>query len=271
MARLKALLFDVDGTLAETEEFHRQAFNAAFEAAGVDAHWTTDHYRALLKVTGGKERLRAYFEARGEDVPDARIAALHRDKNARYAALLAAGEAGLRPGVLRLIRAAPAEGVRLGIATTTSPANVAALLDAFLPDWRSRFSCVVAGDEVSRKKPAPDVYLEALLRLGIDADEAVAFEDSAQGVRAACAAGIRTVATPGIYTAGDALGGAVSVLPDLGDPQAPWPQAQQGCRNPWLEIEDLRRLLRATPAPRRAASVRECAWGGAAASLVADI
>lgn len=240
---LKAVLFDVDGTLAETEEYHRLAFNAAFAARGLDHAWTVDEYRELLKVTGGKERLAAYFSRCGICLPEAAIRELHLVKNAGYAQGIAAGAAQLRPGVLRLMRAAAAAGLRLGIATTTSEVNLEALLRPLLgPEWAANFACVVAGDQVVHKKPAPDVYQACLLRLDLAADEVIAIEDSAAGVRAARAAGIAVLATPSRYTDRDDFSLASACVPDLGEPDAGWDAGVPGFAQPYVRLEDLYRL-----------------------------
>lgn len=213
---LRALIFDVDGTLAETEEAHRAAFNAAFAAAGLDWHWSMADYGPLLTTTGGKERMARWRQETGSGPSDAAIAALHRDKTARYAALLAGGGLQARPGVLALAAAARAAGLRLAVATTTSPGNVAALTQAI---WgraaEEVFDVIAAGDEVAAKKPAPDVYALALDRLSLPAGAALAFEDSRNGVLSARAAGLRVVVTPSAYTAGEDFAGAEVVLADL--------------------------------------------------------
>ncbi|WP_022721079.1 HAD family hydrolase [Rhodopseudomonas sp. B29] len=219
-----ALIFDVDGTLAETEELHRQAFNATFAAEGLSWHWDAAAYRKLLEVAGGKERIAHFLQSRPEGHERAahRIAELHAGKTERYTALVADGPK-LRPGVARLIGDARAAGVRLAIATTTSLPNVEALLSAALGEgalgW---FAVIGAGDVVPAKKPAPDIYLHVLERLGLPAEHCVAFEDSTNGLRAACAAGLPTVVTPGIYTEGDDFSGALAVVSDLGEPAAPY-------------------------------------------------
>lgn len=196
---LRAIIFDVDGTLAETEELHRRAFNETFAAAGLPWHWDRGDYRRLLKTTGGKERIAAFAAQTGGRAPD--IPALHRDKTARYAALMAEGAVSLRPGIADLIADARAEGLRIAIATTTSRPNVDALIRAAMgADTDAIFDAVAAGDEVAAKKPAPDVYLLALHRLNLTAPEAVALEDSLNGVRSAHAAGLRCVVAPSVYT-----------------------------------------------------------------------
>ena len=216
MSGLAALIFDVDGTLAETEEAHRAAFNAAFAAAGLGWHWSMADYGRLLTTTGGKERMARWRKERGSGPSDATIAALHGEKTARYAALMAGGGLIARPGVLALVAAGRAAGLRLAVATTTSPGNVEALTQAL---WGRAagdvFDVVAAGDEVAAKKPAPDVYALALRRLGLRAAAALAFDDSRIGVLSAGGAGLRVVVTPSAYTAGEDFAGASEVLADL--------------------------------------------------------
>lgn len=226
MPALAALIFDIDGTLAETEELHRRAFNEAFAEAGLDWRWGTELYRELLKVTGGKERMRHYaaaYRAHAQAPADEQLRTLHARKTARYTALVETGAICLRPGIARLIDEARAAGVRLAIATTTSPPNVAALLHATLGaaagDW---FEVIVAGDAVARKKPFPDAYELALAKLGLSPVTCIAFEDSTNGLRAARGAGLATVVTPSLYTANEDFDGALAVLSHLGEPGLPY-------------------------------------------------
>lgn len=220
---VEALIFDVDGTLADTEDAHRQAFNDAFRAHGLDFCWSRELYRELLQVTGGKERLAAFFHrarlAAGERLLlSGLIPRLHATKTSFYLERMKLGRVPLRPGVRRLMTEARAAGVRLAIASTTSPENVSALLEGALGDGAlEEFSVVATGDAVPRKKPAPDIYLLALSRLGATARRAIAFEDSAIGVAAAKAAGLFTVATPSDWTGGQDLAAADLVLPSLAD------------------------------------------------------
>ncbi len=177
---IKALIFDVDGTLAETEEGHRKAFNAAFAEAGLDWVWDVDLYRDLHRVTGGKERMRHYAERRSvsaAELSDADIARLHLRKNAHYAELVRAGQCPLRPGVERLIRTSHARGLRLAICTTTSRVNIVELIEATLgADGFGLFEVVVSGEDVPAKKPAPDAFLGVIEALGLSPDECLAFE-----------------------------------------------------------------------------------------------
>ncbi|WP_306006439.1 HAD-IA family hydrolase [Aquicoccus porphyridii] len=213
----KALIFDVDGTLAETEEAHREAFNRAFTEAGLDWNWSVEDYGRLLKTTGGKERMRRHRDEIGADGPDDEtIAALHLRKTELYAGILASGELVLRPGVADLIAAAAAAGVRLAVATTTNLPNVEALCRACWGRAASEvFEVIAAGDEVAAKKPAPDVFLLSLERLGLPAGDCIAFEDSLNGLRSARGAGLRVAVTPSAYTADETFAGAEWVLPDL--------------------------------------------------------
>ena len=212
---MKTLIFDVDGTLAETEEVHRAAFNRVFAEHGLDWNWNVDLYRELLKTTGGKERMRAYAKMVGAELDDAQIQRMHLAKNAHYGALTR-GRATLRPGVEDLIRRGHAAGLKLAICTTTSRANIEALIEATLgAEGFALFDTIVGAEDAPVKKPAPDAYLLALKRLGLPAADCLAFEDSANGLAAARAAGIATVVTPGIYTAHETFEGAAVVLPSL--------------------------------------------------------
>lgn len=215
-----ALIFDVDGTLAETEELHRRAFNHAFARHGLDWHWDRAAYKDLLRVTGGKERIRGFHTRQWVAPPlsDADIAELHRIKTAHYAELVETGCCPLRPGVTDLLTAAKARGQRLAIATTTSHGNIDALLSQALgPRWAADFDAIVAGDDVRHKKPAPDVYLEVLARLKLNASNCVAIEDSANGLIAASQANVAVLITRSMFFRDDDFSAAQIVLDDLSE------------------------------------------------------
>ncbi len=200
---LKALIFDVDGTLAETEEAHRAAFNQAFGDAGLDWHWSMETYRILLRTTGGKERMRAHQMGLpvSERLSDNQIAALHKNKTALYGDILASGALVLRPGVADLVETARKAGLKVGVATTTNLPNVEALAQCCWGRPADEiFDVIAAGDQVAAKKPAPDIFNLALARLGLPADQCIGFEDSLNGAQSARAAGLRVVVTPSIYT-----------------------------------------------------------------------
>ncbi|WP_153116702.1 HAD-IA family hydrolase [Rhodocyclus tenuis] len=225
---LRAVIFDVDGTLAETElDGHLPAFNQAFADACLDWHWSPAEYLELLAVTGGKERiahyaLRKHAEfARRADFPQL-VANLHRRKTELYAARAAAGAITLRPGIRRLLDEIAAAGLVAAIATTTSPDSVRALINGQLgADALTRFACIGAGDVVASKKPAPDIYQYVIDALGLAADECLAIEDSAVGTAAALAAGVPVVVTAHAATAAENFAGALAVLDGLGEADAP--------------------------------------------------
>lgn len=221
---LAALIFDVDGTLADTErDGHRVAFNDAFTAAGLAWHWDEARYNELLQVTGGKERIRRFAEQDDPAFlarPDAgeMIATIHADKTARYVEMVRSGAIALRPGVETLIRQARAEGLTLAIATTTTPANVTALLTSTLGEGSEAwFAAIGSGDCVAAKKPAPDVYEWVLSRLELAPENCLAFEDSGAGLAAARGAGLRTIVTPSEHARNDDFTGAATILDDLSD------------------------------------------------------
>lgn len=217
----RAIIFDVDGTLAETEEAHRRAFNRAFAEAGLSWSWDQDLYRKLLAVTGGKERIRHFIgDYGGEGAPDEGvddfIKALHARKTVAYTEIVRGGGLELRPGIRDLIFAARKRNYRLAIATTTTPANIDALLSATLGEvGHELFEVICAGDSVPNKKPAPDVYLLTLEKLDLPGESCVAIEDSRNGLLSACAAGIKTIVTPSIYTRGENFDEAALVIDDL--------------------------------------------------------
>lgn len=229
MSTLKALLFDVDGTLADTErDGHRIAFNRAFAEAGLDWEWSEELYGKLLAVTGGKERIRYYLDnfnsafARPAELGEF-IAGLHQAKTRHYVQMLAEGLIPLRPGVKRLICEARDAGMRLAVATTTTPENVSALLEnAMDPNAMSWFEVIAAGDVVPAKKPAPDIYNFAMDKMGLNPEECIAFEDSHNGILASMGACLKTIIAVNGYTRDDDFSGATIVLDNWGEPGSPF-------------------------------------------------
>lgn len=256
--RLRALIFDVDGTLADTEDAHRRAFNGAFSDQGLDWNWSRPLYADLLATTGGKERLAAYIEslpvapAEGARLKEL-IPAIHARKTALYTSMVGAGEVTLRDGVARLIDEAWQAGVRLAIATTTTYANIEALLRVNLGAGAvARFATIGAADHARRKKPAPDIYLHVLRELNLPARDCAAFEDSCNGVAAAKGASLFTVVTPSYWTRGEDFSAADLVLPTLGSPDRPLPdRAAALVGNFMLGIREIERQLSDNDALRR--------------------
>lgn len=220
---LEALIFDVDGTLADTESVHLEAFNHAFREEGLDWQWDAPLYTKLLEISGGKERMLHYWRSVNPDLKEVdtgavqdTITRLHEIKTAYYENAVLQGAVSLRPGVLPLMNEARTAGLQLAIATTTSPVNIAALLRSAIGlDWRSHFLAVGDASNAPIKKPNPQVYLKVLADMGMPASHCVAFEDSSNGLQAATAAGLPTVITPNDYTAHHDFSGALRVVPDL--------------------------------------------------------
>jgi len=226
---LAALIFDVDGTLADTErQGHRVAFNQAFAEAGLDWNWDEALYGELLHVAGGKERMRHFIERYRPALPvdctdlDGFLAHVQEIKSRRYVELTARRAITPRPGVVRLLQEAHAANLRLAIATTTTQRNVEALLGWAFPagaaEW---FEVIGAGDIVANKKPAPDIYRHVLNRLGLPAERCLAIEDSAPGLRAAHGADLPTLISVNDYTRNHDFRGAELVVDQFGEPASP--------------------------------------------------
>lgn len=247
MTELKALLFDVDGTLADTErDGHRVAFNRAFADAGLDWQWSELLYGELLSITGGKERIRHFLETHrpGEMLSDEEIAKLHAAKTQHYTGMLAEAAVPLRPGVRRLLEEAREAGLRLAIATTTTPANVSALIENTLgKEAMSWFEVIAAGDIVPAKKPAPDIYIYAMREMKLKPEECIAFEDSENGILSSKGAGLRTIITINGYTEEHDFDGAELVLDQLGEPGNPFNVISGDAGNAtYVDVELLKRF-----------------------------
>ncbi|MGK7886602.1 MAG: HAD family hydrolase [Crocosphaera sp.] len=220
MTQLKALIFDVDGTLAETErDGHRIAFNRAFTEADLNWYWSESLYGELLEISGGKERIRHYIQQYHPEIKESLetlIPQLHQAKTTHYRNLLSSGEIQLRQGVKRLIEEAYQEGIRLAIATTSALPNALALLEKHLnPNW---FEVIAAGDIVAKKKPYPDIYNYVLEKMNLKPEECLVFEDSFHGLQAAAQANLKTIITLHDYTKNQDFYLATLVLNHLGEP-----------------------------------------------------
>lgn len=227
MPTLKAIIFDLDGTIAETEEAHREAFNRAFAAEGAPWRWDAATWSGLLEIAGGRNRLTAWLAdnrpdlLKGEEAPRL-LDRLHGAKDRLYREILESGGIPLRPGIRALIEEARAARLRIAIATTSRRAIARRVLERCLapdaPDW---FQAFLGHEDATYRKPHPDIYRRAAARLRLAPDECLAIEDSAIGVAAAVGAGVPVLATVTPYSEGHDFAGAVAVLSDLGEAAAP--------------------------------------------------
>lgn len=248
---LRALLLDVDGTVADTERYgHRPAYNRAFRKLGLMFRWGPRLYRKLLEQPGGRERLMHYVVHYRPDLgeqaaafaadPQAWVAQVHELKSRYFRRYLRKGKVPLRPGVARLIREADAAGLHVCLVSNASRASLRPVLRYGLgEELADRIDLVVSGEDVKHKKPAPDTYLLALSRLGLVANECVALEDSAMGLRAAVAAGVPTVITTNANTEGEDFSSAVMVLDGCGEPGQPVRTSRGPLSEPYLTLAQL--------------------------------
>lgn len=262
---LKAILFDVDGTLADTEALgHRPAYNRAFRKMGLDCRWGPKLYRKLLKQPGGRERLKHYFQeyqpALGEHAAQANadfdgwISQLHELKSHYFKRYMRGGRVPLRAGIARLMREAHESGVKLAIVTNASLKTLKPVLQYSVgPELAAEVSVIASGEEVKNKKPAPDLYQLAMQRLGFNPSECVALEDSEMGLEAASAAGVAVVVTINSDTAAQDFTEAALVVSSLGEPGAPTTVIKgQLAEYGWVTIRTLKALCEPPPAPERA-------------------
>ncbi|QHS09878.1 HAD-IA family hydrolase [Sinimarinibacterium sp. NLF-5-8] len=249
---LRAVLFDVDGTLADTEALgHRPAYNHAFRKLGLDLRWDAELYRELLKQPGGRERLKHFVQhyrpCLGDQQPrteaelDAWVAKVHALKSHYFRQRMRQGEVPLRPGIARLMREARIQGLRLAIVTNASLKTLKPVLQYSMgPELSAEIEVIASGEEVTHKKPAADVYCLALRRLGLSARDCVALEDSEMGLRAATAAGVAAIVTINSDTVDQNFSSAALVVSSLGEPGAPARVLRGGALTPpWVTLKTL--------------------------------
>ncbi len=251
---LRAILWDVDGTLAETEhDGHLTAFNQAFAALQVPWRWGDARYGELLAVAGGQERLLHDMQSQphapaGRQERRALAERIHGLKNTLYASIVARGGVPLRDGVRELLQDCAHAAVRLGVVTTTSRSNVDALLSTHLgPDWESGFATVICAEEAPKKKPNPQAYLLALEVLQLQPAEAVAMEDAPAGVAAAQAAGVPVIVTRSHYFDSGPVTGVLAAGPSLGRIEGWSPAADP--RAARIDLAQIIQWHRQAPAP----------------------
>jgi HAD superfamily hydrolase (TIGR01509 family) len=250
---LKALIFDVDGTIANTErDAHLLAFNQSFKQLGVDWNWSNDLYNELLMVTGGKERIKHYIEDYLTDFDTNPVAdnvvdfaiVLHKQKTQNFIDIISTGNLPLRTGIERIFNEAKDKGLRLAIATTTTYENVEAIIENSLGRaWIDNFEIIGAGDMVKNKKPAGDIYSLVLEKMNLTPDEAIAFEDSENGIRAATDAGLKSIITVNEYTVEHNFEGALVVLDNLGTENTPFTKISgDGTNHTFVNVDYLQEL-----------------------------
>jgi HAD superfamily hydrolase (TIGR01509 family) len=260
--KTKALIFDVDGTLVDTEELHRKAFNQVFLNYNLDWEWTPELYTDLLRYSGGVDRLLAYVQRSGMAASEkvyltAIVPMLHREKTQTYTELVHDTAIRARTGAARLIAEGLDSNFKIALVATSAFADVRGLAQAALGQKiASALDPIVCVDHVAHKKPAPDLYQLAVNQLRLPPEACAAFEDSANGLAAAKQASLFTIVTPSRWTGSQDFRGANLVLSMLGDVDFPldaWESSLIGGRLylTLSAIEDLRRDLTADAAGRR--------------------
>lgn len=252
--KLRALLLDVDGTLADTESHgHRPAYNQAFRQLGLKFRWSPRLYRKLLAQPGGRERLtyylRHYHPELGAQADAARsdqaawVDSVHELKSRYFHAYVRKGKVPLRPGIARLIAEAKAAGVKVALVSNASRESLNAVLNHGMPGLAAQVDLIVSGADVAAKKPSPDPYLHALRALNLSAGQCIALEDSAMGLKAATAAGITTIITRNENTLDDDFSSASLVLDCLGEPSLPVSAIRGKLEGGWLTLADAQAML----------------------------
>ncbi len=233
MAEIKAIIFDQDGVIIDTErDGHRVAFNKTFKEFGFEFEWDVDYYYELLQVAGGKERMRHHLHTKGfgrevkPEEEDELIKALHKRKTEIFIELIKEGALPLRPGIKRIMKEAMNRGLKVGICTTSNEKAAHAVAYEILKDIK--FDFVLAGDVVKKKKPDPEIYLLGLKKGGLKAEECIVVEDSRNGLLAAKAAGMNVVVTTNHYTEKEDLKDADIIVTCLGDPDGEKGKLKQG-------------------------------------------
>ncbi len=248
--KLKGIIFDVDGTIADTEEIHRQAFNQTFDEFNLNWHWSVEDYRKILHISGGKERFKIFLDEDKAlkskiEAPKRFVREMHKRKSQLYRSILKHDDIQLRPGVIRLINEALDKGIQLAVATSSSMANLTTLFNKTLDiEPNELFNSIVTSDTVQDKKPSPAVYQCALSGLGLSADTCVAIEDTQNGNLAALAAGLQTVITTHAYTIDNDFTGASIVTNNLGEPDSPFCLSQgNSFGKSYVDVELLNNII----------------------------
>jgi len=233
MSKIKAVLFDQDGVIIDTErDGHRVSFNLTFKEFGFTDEWSVEYYHELLQIAGGKERMKHHWKTRGFSKPlteeeiDNLVKEMHKRKTALFVELIETGKLPLRPGIHRFMKEAMDAGIKIGVCTTSNEQAAKAITEKILSDIK--FELVLAGDVVKNKKPDPEIYNLALTKLGLKPDEAMVVEDSKNGVKASKAAGIKTIVTTNSYTENEDVEAGDIIVSCLGDPDGEKAKMRKG-------------------------------------------
>lgn len=220
---IKAVFFDQDGVIIDTErDGHRVSFNMTFKEFGFTDEWDVEYYHELLQIAGGKERMKHHWKTKGFSKPlteeeiDNLVKEMHKRKTALFVELIETGKLPLRPGIHRFMKEAMEAGLQIAVCTTSNEKAAKAVTEKALADIK--FDLVLAGDVVQNKKPDPEIYNLALSKLGLKPEEVFVVEDSKNGVKAAKAAGLKTIVTTNHYTEKEDVNAGDMIVSCLGDP-----------------------------------------------------
>jgi len=233
MSKIKAVFFDQDGVIIDTErDGHRVSFNMTFQEFGFTDEWSVEYYHELLQIAGGKERMKHHWKTKGFSKPlseeeiDSLVKEMHKRKTALFVELIESGKLPLRPGIHRFMKEAMEAGLKIAVCTTSNEKAAKAITEQILSDIK--FEIVLAGDVVEKKKPDPEIYNLALSKLGLQPDEVFVVEDSKNGLKASKAAGLKTIVTTNSYTEKEDVSAGDVIVSCLGDPDGEKAELRKG-------------------------------------------
>lgn len=248
MSNIKAVFFDQDGVIIDTErDGHRVSFNMTFKEFGFTDEWSVDYYHELLQIAGGKERMKHHWKTKGFSKPlaeeeiDNLVKEMHKRKTALFVELIETGKLPLRSGIHRFMKEAMEAGLKIAVCTTSNEQAAKAITEKILTDIK--FDVVLAGDVVKNKKPDPEIYNLALSKLGLSPHEVFVVEDSKNGVKAAKAAGLKTIVTTNHYTEKEDVSAGDVIVSCLGDPDGEKAEIRQGAIKSFDGIVHVRQLM----------------------------
>ena len=248
MSKIKAVFFDQDGVIIDTErDGHRVSFNMTFKEFGFTDEWSVEYYHELLQIAGGKERMKHHWKTKGFSKPlteeeiDNLVKEMHKRKTALFVELIETGKLPLRPGIHRFMKEAMESGLKIAICTTSNEQAAKAITEKVLSDIK--FDIVLAGDVVQKKKPDPEIYNLALSKLGLTPDEAFVVEDSKNGVNAAKGAGLKVIVTTNGYTEKEDVNAGDVIVSSLGDVDGEKSQIRKGEINGFDGVVHVKQLM----------------------------